>query len=832
MAEIREKLGLVIAIIILVIVTAVVAQESNFFYFTNFTAGELSPKLYGRMDFDRYNNGAKTLTNMIVYPQGPTITRPGTYYVAGVSDQTRTTRLIPFEYSTAQAYMIEAGHYYMRFYKDQGQIWNVDSNTVMLLHMDIEDFYAISNVSTNFIDSGTSPYTITVYGDSEINSDASKFGNASGYFPTINGSTSYLEIDFGGSTDFQSGASDFTIDFWLKTPDATIATNYKFFIFESGSTDYATMASGETGMFIYFDGSATYNRLSWEVWDSGTSELHYASNVTPTTSWVHYSLIKGWGGSGTTWAVTQNGSSVTEILSSRQFVYSGVSTIKFFKHNAASGENIINIDEFRYSNNARWTTNYSVMTESYPTADNSGEVYQITTPYPESALADLKYAQSEDTLYIAHPNYEPYKLTRSDHANWSGATVNFTENILTSAASGYPSAVEFFEQRLCWGGSNDFPQTVWMSKSGEFEDLTQGADDGDAIVIALAASSVNAIRWMKASKNMAVGTMGGEWIIGPLDPSDPITPSNIQAKRHTENGCLGIQPVIIEDDLIFVQRSGRGLYSFYYNFERDKYISKDLMVLSDHLLESETIVDIAFQQKPYSILWCVLSDGTMIALTYLKDEKVLAWHTHTTSGEFEDLAVIPASDGNDELWITSTRNSGTSRYIEYMVSLETITIEDMIYLDSTLSYSGSAATSFSGLDHLSGLTVAVLADGDYVGEVLVTDGVFTISQPASDVHAGLNYTSTLETLDLPEIMGMEKIIREITVRFYRTCQAKIGATTSTAGTVDWTYSGVTPYTGYKDFNYLNKIEKNQNIVFLNDEPLPMGIAQILVNFDQ
>ena len=76
---------------------------------TNFTAGELSPKLAGHIDFDKYSNGVETLENMTTFPQGGVTRRAGSRFVAEVKDSSKSTRLIPFEFNVTQSYCIELG---------------------------------------------------------------------------------------------------------------------------------------------------------------------------------------------------------------------------------------------------------------------------------------------------------------------------------------------------------------------------------------------------------------------------------------------------------------------------------------------------------------------------------------------------------------------------------------------------------------------------------------------------------------------------------------------------------------------------------------------------
>ena len=89
---------------------------------TNFTGGELSPRLDGRNDLTKYTSGCKTLENFIVYPHGAAARRSGTTFVAEVASSANKTRLIPFEFSTTQTYILEFGNQYMRVFKDKGQV--------------------------------------------------------------------------------------------------------------------------------------------------------------------------------------------------------------------------------------------------------------------------------------------------------------------------------------------------------------------------------------------------------------------------------------------------------------------------------------------------------------------------------------------------------------------------------------------------------------------------------------------------------------------------------------------------------------------------------------
>ena len=89
---------------------------------TSFVSGELGAKLDGRTDFNKYATGAKTLENFLIHPQGAATRRVGTQFIAEVKNSAAKTRLIPFEFSTIQTYVLEFGNQYMRVYKDKGQV--------------------------------------------------------------------------------------------------------------------------------------------------------------------------------------------------------------------------------------------------------------------------------------------------------------------------------------------------------------------------------------------------------------------------------------------------------------------------------------------------------------------------------------------------------------------------------------------------------------------------------------------------------------------------------------------------------------------------------------
>ena len=314
---------------------------------------------------------------------------------------------------------------------------------------------------------------------------------------------------------------------------------------------------------------------------------------------------------------------------------------------------------------------------------SGGSSVEVVTPYVTADLPDLHFAQSADTLYIAHKSYSPRKLTRSSHTSWTLTNISFTGSTFPSTFCGgsagtgtdgndkNPGAVTFFNQRLFWGGSNDDPQKIWGSEVASFESMDQGSAGADnSVEFTLVANQVNAIQWLAESTDMLCGTLGGEFTItGGQD--DNISPTNIKAVRQAGFGSNKVAPLNVGNLLLFNQRAGRKVRELVFSFDVDGYLAPDITLLAEHVSESG-VVDMAYQQEEDTIVWACTADGVLIGCTYLRDQNVVAWHRHPVGGDMpviESVAVIPSADGlRDELWISVKKrvNGVTKRFVEWL----------------------------------------------------------------------------------------------------------------------------------------------------------------------
>jgi hypothetical protein len=187
-----------------------------------------------------------------------------------------------------------------------------------------------------------------------------------------------------------------------------------------------------------------------------------------------------------------------------------------------------------------------------------------------------------------------------------------------------------------------------------------------------------------------------------------------------------------------------------YNWQASGYVTGDLSLRAPHLFDGLDITDMAFCKSPHPVVWCVSSSGKLLGLTYVPEQNVGAWHQHdTAAGAFESVAAV--AEGSDDVLyavVRRTINGAAVRYVERMAPRRFGAAEDAFIVDAGLSYSGAAATTFSGLGHLEGCTVSILGDGAVMPQAVVSSGSVTIPQAASTVQIGLPITADLETLPL------------------------------------------------------------------------------------
>jgi len=352
-------------------------------------------------------------------------------------------------------------------------------------------------------------------------------------------------------------------------------------------------------------------------------------------------------------------------------------------------------------------------------------------------------------------------------------------------AGNYPAAVSYFEQRRVFGGTLNAPQTIWMTKSGTESNLNYSVPtrDDDSITFRVAAREANTIRHVVPLANLILLTSSAEWRVTSIN-TDAITPSSISVKPQSYIGANNAQPVVVNNNLIFAAARGGHVRELAYSMQVGGYLTGDLSIRAPHLFDNFEIQDMAFAKAPQQVIWFISSTGKLLGLTYVPEHLVGAWHQHDTDGAFESVCVV-AEGSEDVPYVVVRRTVGgqTRRYVERMASRAFVNPADAFFVDCGLTYSGAPADEISGLGHLEGKTVSILADGAVHPQRVVTGGAITLDVEASKVHVGLPITADLQTLPMAFEsegygQGRMKNVNQVWLRVFRSSGIFVGPTAS------------------------------------------------------
>jgi len=766
----------------------------------SFARGEISPRLWSRVDLSFYRLGLELCENFIVLPHGGATRLPGTRFVAEVKDSAAQARLLPFAFSTEQTYVIEAGQRSFRFFKDRGVVY-------------------------------------------------------------------------------------------VEATDATLA---------NGGFD--TDLAGWTASNV------TWNAGAASFAAGGT--LTQAVTVTdPTVEHVLRFTLAGAPGDGVDLRVgtTPGGAEILGDTACRTGFHSRQFT-------PGAGNATFHV-QFRHK-----TGTPRLETAAFLSA----APVEIASPYDGGTLFEIHHTQSADVMYLAVGAVRPHRLSRLGHASWSLEAVALTGLPGEWIDGNWPRRVGFFEDRLCWAAPASDPQTIWLSSSDSLETLTLPASptDADAMKFTISAGQVNAIQWLAEDQQLQIGTTGATRTLAGAGVDAPLTPNSVKGKRHTTFGAAPLQPVQTGEVTIYVGRFRRRLREFVFSFERDRYVSPDLTLLSQHITRGG-VTGMAYAQDPDSVIWLARADGQLLGLTYERDQEVAAWHRHALAGgkadqwgAVESLTAIPGAD-REELWLVVRRMIGgqVRRYVEFLEAVpepaDATDREGLFFVHAGLTYDGrnqpvaltlsalagagvtvTAAADFftaghvgdriagtggraritavagptaatadvevpfedtalvgwtleaqtlGGLGHLEGETVAVLADGAVVPPRTVTAGGIALpgDTTAALIQAGLGYRSVLRTLR-PEAgaadgtaQGRLKRIHKLIVRVRNTLGLRFGRDLDSLDTVVFRKAGqpmdAAPplFTGDLAVALDQGWGPDAQVVCVQDQPLPAEIQAII-----
>lgn len=748
----------------------------------SFTGGILSEEMFGRIELERYSVGVKEAKNFRVRSYGGIENRAGSKFVNPVKDQSAVTHLYPFVFNVLQAYHLEFGDQYMRVIKDGGYVLDT-SSAVTITGATAADPVVITTSGAHGFATGDHVYIADVVGMTEINGRVYRVTN-------LTSTTFSLQTRLDDSTDIDGSAF---------TAYASAGTATKIF---EVATPWAT-ADVPDIRFVQSNDVLTAVHPSYPVYDisrtdhdAWTVTLATFSPVTADPTALVLTLGTGAGSKTFKYKVTAVDAETGEES------LAGVATAAAETISAATAANPVQItitghalatgDEVEITgvagmtelNDRRFTVDY-VDANNVTLRDEDGSGH---TAYSSGGSATPTFTQSKVALdpTAAAPHvvtwaavtgagsYNVYKSADNGFYGFIGSAENLSfsdTNIEPDVTDGppkqrnpfddtdeYPTAVTYFEERKVFGGTNNKPNTLEMTKTGHYKNLSNSRPlrDDDALTFTLAARQVNAIQSIVSiGGDLLPLTSGSIWAMRTGD--QPLSASNPpKTGPHINYGVSNLPPLEIGKSVLIVERNLETIRDITYSFADDGYGSNDLTVLANHLFRDKAVVRWAYSQAPYSTAWAVMSDGTVNTLTYFPEHKVVAWTWQDFDGEVESVSIIPGSP-EDEVAIVVKRtvDGNVCRFTEIVQSRRFSDIADAYFVDCGATL--DVPLAISGATKADPVVVTTssahgLSDGDQVD----ISGVVGMTELNGGSYIVANKTSTtfeLQDLDARDVDG-------------------------------------------------------------------------------
>jgi hypothetical protein len=848
-------------------------------HIVHLNAGEWSPKVYDRVDHEKYPAACRTAKNVIPIPHGALVKRKGMQMEAPAKYDDQKCAFIEFQFSRDQTYAVEVGELYMRFFDATGQLreaavecTGITAASPALVTAPVHGY---SNGDEIYIDGLTEMTELNgrwvkvVYATLNTFRITDRDGTLidSSAWTAETSTTSSLNKVYEIVSPY-TAAQAFELDYvqkddvvWITHEDLEprrlirfAETNWTISVIdyafppmldynaedthtlEIDDLDMATSSTVTAVGFSPFTADLVGSYWAMSHIESGKSETFgIFTTYVPTT---YFRVINDWNITTTgTWKATvELYRSLKSERPSSPFDISEWEVIEVLSSFNDANYNISGDQE----GEQRW---FSVGVTQF--TSNLAGVARFRVPSQEIVgffQVDSFTSATEVDVTIKKEIYSTDPTLLWAEGAWS------EEN-------GYPRAVAFFETRIWFAGSKHQPQGLWASEVSVYDNFQVDVNDDDPLAIELSSQERNEILWLADQEKLLVGTSGGEWTIAGTDLNSIISPTNIVARRQESNGSSLIRPIMVNEVVVYVQRSSRKIREFGYDLNRDRYHGTDLMLFSEHLARGG-FVTMAFAGNPYPLLWVNNGNGELLCMTYEKDQNVYGWTRMETNGLVESVETVYGAT-SDQVYVVVKRtiNGTTRRFIEkidgsfdtnfYDTDQE---LEDAkVFSDCSSShYSATAFTSVSGLHHLNGEAVVALADGVVVEGLTVTDGTVDLPTAANTAHVGLNYEARISPIsfDMDGAVGItQSITKRVTrvfARFIDTLGLKYrNLDDSTKQPYELEFrEGSDPmdapvplFTGEKELQLRTGYSKDPIIEIISDQPLPFTLRSLHVHYE-
>ena len=633
----------------------------------SFTTGQVSSRLEARQAYAPYKAACRTMENFLISPLGPIQRRPGTRYVATV--KTGTPRVISFEYSTDDVYIIELGDEYMRFYRDGGQILTAGGSTYEIAtgfnSSELSSVrYAQSDNWMYMVDGNDVPQVLT---------------------RTAHNAWTISDIDQEGGP-FLNENEDTTSTIEPNATTGTISLTATGGIFDSDH-------EGALWQLNHLIDANSLGGRFWVSGDSNSTDIRVMDGQTFTVT-----TGGDWWG---TFGIERSYDEGSNWLSVKTFAQRGNGNILYNGiENEDRGDPLYRV------------TMRDMMVTGHMVRHGEGECdYTFATDsFDRLGIVEITLVADANSA----------TATVIETLGSTDATFKWSEG-MWSDFRGWPKTVAFHQQRAIYGGSESYPNAIWFSGTGAdfYDDFSTGTLDSDAFWVMI--QGQNPVRWLHSEDYLLIGTSGSVGRYGKQGLA--ITPSTPGYVRQSDFGSAQVEAIAAGGRTIYVERNQRKVRELTYTFADDKYTTPELTMLAEGITDP-CVVEIAFQSQPQPVIWCLLGNGDIATLTYYRGQAVVAWSNQATNGDFKSVAIAPGSGTTpsgdrwteDSVWAVAERTiDGTdTTFIEnFMPIIWGSDVNDCWFLDCALSTNddlAAAASTFTGLGHLAGEDVTMYAD--------------------------------------------------------------------------------------------------------------------------
>lgn len=725
----------------------------------NGTRGELTPFLHSRIDIDLYQAGWRMARNWVSLRFGGMTRMPGTVYMGAQRDgATVSARWLPFKFNREQTYAIEATPLAFRFWNALGQVEAspgvpyaittpyTQDDLPLLKTRQIGDLVYITCA-------GKATQVLTR--NSETNWTIEDYEAQDGpYLPLNTSPTTLTPASYGSLTPVMSG---------LTTPSGTVTSTGSeasaWQVFDQRGDTYAEWSATTSGFVAYelASGNAIVNRY----WVQGPDSEQAAKMPI---SWV----VEG-SNNGSSWVAldtrqAQNGWTGGEV---RFYEFANETAyvhhrFRWLSNDDTGGTPDTRITEIVFNRDAASQTAFN-LTASSVTGLNNGTGFQTSDVGRSIRLrgSDGIWRWAE---IVSRTSTTVVTIKMHGHALPDLSPIINWRMSLFGTVPGFPTAIGIHEDRLVFAGYPEDPTGIVTSVSADYDNFNVSSPvvDDDAVSVRMSGGELNAITWLSDGPDIIVGTEGSIRALGRNENARAFAPGNTRQRTETEIGTSYIEPIKIEQMLLVLDTYRSRFYEVGYSEEVQGYIGRELSALNEHLT-GKGVKSWAYQASPHKIIWCVTDEGTLLAATYDREEKVFGV-TECELGPdsfVEAVLTLPSTDKDgDQLWLTVRRtvNGATVRYVERLSAFYREGYSEQeypIYAHSAGVYEGAASATVTGLDYLMGVTVGVWADGLDLGDATIVDGgaeggVLTLPGgfTAETIVWGIRANSRLETLRL------------------------------------------------------------------------------------